>query len=132
MTIDRTVELQIQSIYRKLQEENSKVRNILIYEREGSVNFDLYYDMLVDTYKSEEEKQKLTFPKSALESLVMEALVSGRSKSTVKGHLEYLHDKADDFIDNYEIVNEYKGEATITLNLEIIEGQSKFSYETKH
>lgn len=83
MTAEPTIESQIASIYRALRAKSGENYKIEVSEKDGKVTIGTNYDMLLNPFKSEIENQKLTFPRSALESLLRGANELGVAQVTI-------------------------------------------------
>lgn len=120
----------IEKIRKKLEERNADYHEETIYEKGENICISKYHDKMFDPYKSEIEKQTLTFPKKALELLIKNALESGKSQVLVEGYLDYIEDKGDGWSGSSEIIDKYEGKAEVELNLEIVGGEPNFSYKS--
>lgn len=81
------------------------------------------------TYILEKKVETLEFDKKELESLVSDALTTLLPvKREINGQYHMLHDRSDDHIGEYKVIQKVDKTVNISLNLRIFKGTPIFFY----
>lgn len=121
----------LMQIYDALKDDKERhFRRGVTETPEGEVSISVYYDMLLDTYKSEVERYTLNFPKKNLEELVEAAKNTKKAELVVQGTISHSFDTADDWCGTSGTTS-YDGPAEVHLELDLSGEKPKLEYMWK-